>query len=270
MKLKIATPFIIIIMIFLLVGASNASQSQERLNPGLELSLALKETLANQRADVEDFIFKAKYDRAEKEERLKLIEERQIKFNAALDEIAKERSELKDAHENRTITQEAFTAGMKTLGLEVALSAKTVKELDDDIVELKKHIEDKHKQKFSKIEENHNELKNRTREDVEIEEKENETKDETPTSNIPISKEAAIEMAKRQFAPDAVVKDATLKTDEHNQVFWQLELSKPDGTEIEVLIDGTSGNVLKMDVKNEHNGNVTHEVSNESQKRGEK
>ncbi len=173
-------------MISLLTGASNALQSQEKLQSGTEFKLALSQIMANQRYEAEEFIFKAKYDRADKEGRLTLIEERQNKFGSALDEIAAERDELKEFHKNGTVTQEAFTAGMRTLGLKVALSAKAIKEMDDDIAELRKNIEEKYKQKFALLEENHNRLKMRAEGDSsDIEYHENEAKNETSTIEKP-------------------------------------------------------------------------------------
>lgn len=145
------------ILLFTRISAA----SQEKLSIGLELSLAVKETIASQRAELEDFIFKTKYSRVEEEERLKLIEERQARFNLALNEISLERVELKQALDSGAITQEAFTAGMKVLGLKEASSSKSMQVLDKFLVELGKEFGEKYKQKFAVLEEKQRELKKR-------------------------------------------------------------------------------------------------------------
>jgi hypothetical protein len=158
--MKLKSKLIIIIMGILLFTRISAA-SQEKLSIGLELSLAVKETIASQRAELEDFIFKTKYSRVEEEERLKLIEERQARFNLALNEISLERVELKQALDSGAITQEAFTAGMKVLGLKEASSSKSMQVLDKFLVELGKEFGEKYKQKFAVLEEKQRELKKR-------------------------------------------------------------------------------------------------------------
>ncbi len=162
MRSKFPIIIITLIMALFAAGVGIASQSQERLGTGLELSLAFKETIASQRAELEDFIFEAKFGGAGKEEQLKMIEERQLSFSLALDEIAMERAELKKALENNTITQEAFTAGMRALGLKVALNSKGLQTVEKALVKLEKALAEKQRQKFAILEEKHRELKKRS------------------------------------------------------------------------------------------------------------
>lgn len=152
----------------LILACTSASQSQ-KLGTGLELSLAVKETIAAQRAELDDFIFNVKYTQGEKEERLRLIEERQTSFNLALDEIASEREELKEALAKNIITQEAFTAGMRVIGLKVAGSSRSIKIVENALAELGKEVGEKQKQKFAVLEEKHRELKKRISVDQEVE-----------------------------------------------------------------------------------------------------
>lgn len=142
----------------LFLASTNVAQSQ-KLGTGFELSLAFKETIAAQMADLEDFIFKAKYAQADKEERLRLIEKRQNSFSLALNEIAMEREELKMALANKTITQDAFTAGMRALGLKVASNSRLIQVIERALTELEGELVEK--QKFRVLEEKHRELKNR-------------------------------------------------------------------------------------------------------------
>lgn len=158
----------LIIIMTLLLACTGASQPQ-KLSAGLELSLAFKETIAAQRVELEDFIFKAKYTRAEKDERLKLIEERQTSFNLALDEIARERAELKEALAKNIITQEAFTAGMRAIGLKVAESSRSIKTVENALAELGKELAEKQRQKFAVVEEKQRELKKRIKGEEESE-----------------------------------------------------------------------------------------------------
>lgn len=168
----------------LLLASTNAAQSQ-KFGTGFELSLAFKETIAAQRADIEDFIFKAKYTQADKEERLRLIEERQSSFSLALNEIAVEREELKMALANNTITQDAFTVGMRALGLKIACNSRLMQSIEKALAELGREFVEK--QKFRVLEERHRELKNRFTSEWQI--KVNETAlpqegYETPTQKI--------------------------------------------------------------------------------------
>jgi uncharacterized membrane protein YkoI len=224
-----------------------ASSAQDRgISVGNGITSQIREILATRKSEIESQIYKIRYIKVEKSECLPLIEERQSRFAAILDEVASDRLELINALKNGTITQEVFTVGMKDLGLKVAISAKAMNEMKDDLTELQVHIEEKHLPRFGKLEkDNHRLQKKVIDEEQAIEIELNKSKHIEMATGILISREDAIKIAKGQAGLGTEVKGVSLKTSD-GESSWKIELVKQNGAKIEIVVDTKTGAILEL------------------------
>jgi DNA repair exonuclease SbcCD ATPase subunit len=99
---------------------------------GKEISALFREIIIEHKAAVDDFIEDIKYlTAAAHEERLSLIENRQLELSTKIDEINARRQELIEDFENGEISREAFVAALRELAAEINATARSMSKLGE-------------------------------------------------------------------------------------------------------------------------------------------